>query len=669
MFRFLGQSIVFGMLFGLVSTACYAQQGRGMGIPGDPSEHEATLKTALWATKALQNAEFDPVLDVKTGDFDFFIDIEQKKITATATLTFEVKQAVASVYLFLSHPLELIQVFMSDGSNVPYDRTLDHRLIFSPAGGFTKGRHTLTIRYAGTPPRTQFGSFTFEDHASGPTVWTLSEPFGASDWHPSTNNPADKIDTVKIRVDVPSALKAVSNGNLIQVEESKGRTKYTWLSSYPISPYLISLAIGNYDEFTLWYKALERDSLPIVNYVYKGQNLTNLKSQAAQTLGMMSLFEELFGPYPFSKEKYGHAQFGFGGGMEHQTISSMYNLSYFLVAHELAHQWFGDKVTNARWNDLWIQEGFATYSEGLTVERFNTPEDFKNWLTLRRTQIVAQSDGSVYVPNEAIENRNLSRMFNARLTYRKAAWVLHMLRKKMGDALFFQAARKYLKEERAYGAASTEDFRKVMESVYGASLEPFFQQWVYGEGHPNLTVNYRIKNASTGYTSLEIKQKSSHSSVPKFEFPLQVRFATETRDTLITLLVKEPSQSFEVQPGFAWKTLQMDPNVQLLYGSILLTSLEQEAIPDLPAGFSLAQAYPNPFNPEVSIPIRLARTGRLQLQIVDVGGRIVAQLEDGVLQGGNYTYRWNATGWASGVYLIKARMGGQVQVQLISLIK
>lgn len=669
MFRFLGHSFAFWVLLGIVNPPSYAQQGSVTGSLGDPSEHEATLKKALWNTKALQPSAFDPALDVKTGDFDFFIDVAQKKITASVTLTFEVKQAVASVYLFLSHPLELIEVFLPNGSKVPYDRTLDHRLIFSPKVGFAKGRHTLTMRYTGTPPRTQFGSFTFEDHASGPAVWTLSEPFGASDWHPSTNNPADKIDTVKIRVDVPSPLKAVSNGNLIYREESQGRIKYTWLSTYPISPYLVSLAIGNYDEFTLWYKALERDSLPIVNYVYKGQNLTSLKSQAAQTLGMMSLFEELFGPYPFSREKYGHAQFGFGGGMEHQTISSMYNLSYFLVAHELAHQWFGDKVTNARWNDLWIQEGFATFAEGLTVERFNTPEDFKNWLTLRRSQIVAQSDGSVYVPNEAIESRNLSRMFNSRLTYRKAAWVLHMLRRQMGDTLFFQGARNYLNEERAYGAASTEDFRKVMESVYGASLEPFFQQWVYGEGHPNLSVNYRIKNTTTGYTTIEITQKSSHSSVPNFEFPLQVRFATETRDTVITLQVTQPSQTYEVQPGFAWKTLQVDPNVQVLYGSLLLTSLEQEATPDLPAGFSLAQPYPNPFNPEVTIPIRLAQSGRLHLHIVDVGGRIVTQLEDGVLQGGTYTYRWNATGWASGVYFVKAIIGGQVQVQPITLIK
>jgi len=669
MFRFL--ALIFVLL--IVSVGCIdrltAQHRSVNDTLLDPSIYEADLKKSLWTSKVLQTSDFDPLIDVKTADFDFFVDIAQKKINATATITFVVHESAESVYLFLSQPLEIMEVLFPNGNKIPYSRNLDQRLVFSPLGGFAKGRQTLIIRYTGTPARTQFGSFTFEDHASGPAVWTLSEPFGASDWHPSSNNPADKIDTVKVRVDVPSPLKAVSNGNLLKVEENNGRNRFTWLSSYPISPYLISLAIGNYDEFTLWYKSTNRDSLPIVNYMYKGQNLNTLKSQAAQTLGMMALFEELFGPYPFAKEKYGHAQFGFGGGMEHQTISSMYNLSYFLVAHELAHQWFGDKVTNARWNDLWIQEGFATFAEGLTVERFNTPQDYKNWLIQRRTQIIAQPDGSVYVPNEAIQSRNLNRMFNSRLTYRKAAWVLHMLRRQMGDSSFFQGARKYLNEERAYGAASTEDFKKVMESVYGSSLTTFFQQWVYGEGHPNLTLNYRITNAFTGSATVEIKQNSSHTSVPKFEFPLQLRFASDTKDTLITLNVRESSQSFNVNPGFAWKTLQVDPNIQLLYGSLVLTSLENTSEPDLPGRFVLGKPYPNPFNPEVAIPITLSKSERLHLRVVDMNGRTVAQLVDALVPGGTYTYHWNASGLASGLYMVTATQGDQFQVQTVTLIK
>jgi aminopeptidase N len=427
------------------------------------------------------------------------------------------------------------------------------------------------------------------------------------------------------------------------------------------------LAIADYDEFSFIHRNATGDSLKINNYVWKGQNLQELEKQARQTLPLMDLFSEVYGPYPFARESYGHSQVGYRGGMEHQTISSMNILGYFLVAHELAHQWFGNRVTNKTWNDLWIQEGFATFSEALSLERFLGSNDYESWFKVRRSIITARPDGSVYLPDDVIDQRTISRIFDFRLTYLKAAWVIHMLRNKMGDESFFRGLRAYL-DEFAYSAASTDDFKKVMELAHGESLDRFFKDWVYGQGYPMLQIKYRRSTEGNGAVWVEVEQSGSHESVSSFEFPLEIRFKG-FNDTLMTLHIDGARQVLLMQPDMEWDTIEVDPNTKLLYSSLIITSDDNGDQSQIPASFKLLAAYPNPFNPRAIIPVQVSESGELIVDILDIQGKLVQRLHRAQVQAGRRDILWEAGSLSSGIYLIRARMGIQTQTLKMTLLR
>jgi aminopeptidase N len=187
----------------------------------------------------------------------------------------------------------------------------------------------------------------------------------------------------------------------------------------------------------------------------------------------MNLYADLFEPYPYADEKYGHAEFGWGGGMEHTTVSFMGGLGRGLIAHELGHQWFGDKVTCGSWQDVWLNEGFATYLAGMVIENLDGEADFRSWKQDQISSVTYYPDGSVYIP--AQDTTSVNRIFSSRLSYNKGSMVLHMLRKKLGDAVFFQGLREYLDDPNlAYGYAKTPDLMQHLESASGEDLTEFF---------------------------------------------------------------------------------------------------------------------------------------------------------------------------------------------------
>jgi aminopeptidase N len=234
----------------------------------------------------------------------------------------------------------------------------------------------------------------------------------------------------------------------------------------------------------------------------------------------MDLFINLFEAYPFEDEKYGHAQFGFGGGMEHTTVSFMGSYSRNLIAHELAHQWFGNKITCGSWKDIWLNEGFATYLSGLVFENLDGNTTFRTWKQQRINSITSYPGGAVYLSD--IDTTNVSRIFSGRLSYNKGAMVLHMLRKRLGDANFFQALQAYLSTpEHAYDYAKTEDFISIVETSSGEDLTEFFNDWLYNQGYPSYTLNWNQPSASE--VSIQLSQTQSHPSVSFFEAPVPIR--------------------------------------------------------------------------------------------------------------------------------------------------
>jgi len=642
-------------------------QPKMLNLGEDPTLTEPKIRLA-GAQHRFNIGPAQKALDITSMDLDISIDTQSGSIVATAVKRLSLSAAVVDVRLQLSDALDVTTIRDIAGNEIPFQRMDPNVLVVAPLGGFSEGDHTLRIVYSGKPQSTGFGSFVFSVREDKPIVWTLNQPFGARDWFPTTNDPSDKLDSLLMRVTVPKPLMAITNGMLIAEQDQVFSTSYTWKHRYPISVYLISLAIADYDTFDIIYEPVDGDPFPIVNYVYKGQDLNALKRDAQQTVGLMDLFWDLYGPYPFKDEKYGHAQFGFAsGGMEHQTISSMGNLGFFLVAHELAHQWFGNKVTNTTWSDLWIQEGMATFSEGLPLRYFLGEDDFRNWLRVRREQVLAAPGGSVYIPEAEIDAGNLNRMFDTRLTYRKAAWVLNMLRVHVGDESFFAGLRSYLAEY-AYSTASTEDFRRTMEAVSGKPLGTFFDQWVYGEGYPVLNINYRPAIGAPNALRLDIRHVGSHGSVPRFEFYLDVRLSTADRDTVLTVHVTQPEQTFVLEPGFAWSDIELDPDVKLLFRQESLTSLNEVPY-DVPSSFRLEPGYPNPFNPTATIPVYVNQSGLLIVDVVDLQGRVLQRLLRADVQPGVQLIRWDAMGLRSGLYFIRVRMGGELQTIKMTVLR
>ena len=237
---------------------------------------------------------------------------------------------------------------------------------------------------------------------------------------------------------------------------------------------------------------------------------------------------------PFFNEKYGHCETQLGGGMEHQTMSTMGNFSFHLIAHELGHMWFGDHVTCATWSDIWINEGFATYSDYLANEFILGNESAKAFITKAQDHAMNENAGSVYVPESEIYPGNEWRIFNGRLSYDKGASIIHMLRHEIqNDQIFFDILKGFMNEYGG-GTATGEDFKTVAEEISGIDLYTFFNQWYYGQGFPIYSYRYWQNEEKTLFISSTQTTSSGHTSLFEMLMDYRINFSDGT-DTLVRL--------------------------------------------------------------------------------------------------------------------------------------
>ncbi|MBS3915789.1 MAG: T9SS type A sorting domain-containing protein [Bacteroidetes bacterium] len=497
------------------------------------------------------------------------------------------------------------------GTKILFTRNNQAVYAFKP-GGWNAGNDSIEIYYHGIPEfGNGFGYYVYDNHQTGPIVYTLSEPYGAAYWWPCKQTLTDKIDSLDIYISTKPGFKSASNGLLISADSLNDSTIiYHWQHKYPVATYLVAMATSNYSEFSNYAKFFNRpDSVQVLNYVFS-QSLATAKTEVPKLLPVLRLFDSLFGNYPFEKEKYGHAQFTWGGGMEHQTMSFVVSYDFDLLAHELAHQWFGDKVTCGTWSDLWLNEGFATYCNALCY-RYLKPWDWTNRMAGIRNAATSQDDGSIYVTDTATVNR----LFSGNLTYNKGAFVLHMLRIKVGDDAFFKAIRTYLQQANtAYGFAKTLDLIQVMEQQSGKKLDTFFNKWYYGEGFPYLKMNWE---QSGNTVKFHIQQTPSNSTVPVFDLRIPIRFKNKNTDSIIYFYNTKNDETFYFNIPFAIDTAEFDPEVTVLakasLGGLNLDKLNK-------GNFTIA---PNPARDEISI---LTFYNLVQkVEIFDLAGRKVFQ--------------------------------------------
>lgn len=558
---------------------------------------KAEAKSAL--KKMLQKANANTGnYDVKYHRLEFTIDPSIAYITGAVTTYFKAKENLNQVTFDLASNMTVSQVSQR-GNTLSFIQNINDELVITlPVTQNINVLDSLTISYAGNPVSSGFGSFEQNQHNGDPIIWTLSEPYGAKGWWPCKQDLNDKADSLDVFITTPrfnplnKEYVAVSNG-LEQSQVVNGSNKTThFMHRYAIPAYLIAIAVTNYSVYS-HIVTNNGNPFDIVNYVYP-ENLTSAQTSTPITVDIMNLFTELFEEYPFSNEKYGHAQFGWGGGMEHTTVSFMGGFNRNLIAHELAHQWFGNKVTCGSWRDIWLNEGFATYLSGLVIENLDGNTSFKTWKQSLNNSVTSLPNGAVYLSDT--DTTSVNRIFSGRLSYNKGAMVLHMLRKKIGDANFFQGLKNYLNDvNHAYAYAKTEDFISIMEVAGGESLTEFFNVWLYNQGYPSYSILWNQPSASQVH--VQVSQIQSDGSVSYFEAPIPIRIIGTLGETLDIVLNNTVNlEVFSNSVNFTVASIEFDPDADLISknNNVLITSNNL----DINRSFEI---FPNPVNNELTL--------------------------------------------------------------------
>ncbi|MCX6149753.1 MAG: M1 family metallopeptidase [Ignavibacteriales bacterium] len=417
----------------------------------------------------------------------------------------------------------------------------------------------VRIIYEGTPKKKGFASFVFDKFNNRSVSYTLSEPIYASTWYPCNDTPDDKA-LVDIQITNDSSKISISNGKLIEVITNKERRTYHWKTFYPISTYLVCIYSADYKYFKQEYTSISNDKFNFDYYAFP-EHLEMAKKDFDEHPEIMKFFEEKFGVYSFPKEKYGVAEFLWQlGAMEHQTITGIGSnflngnkmFSEFYI-HELAHQWWGDAVGLKSWKDIWLNEGFATYSEALYAEHKAGFDAYKSTMLSKFQDNFA---GTLYNPIN---------MFGSTV-YGKGAWTLHMLRFEVGDSTFFTILKEYYKDFK-YGNASTYDFIKLCERISGKDLDFFFKQWVFeGEGIIKLKYNFSIKSIDSTENEMTLTVKQVQKDYSVYKFPLEVMVKTENDEESFqkVFYVDKKEQTFKLSTSMKIKDILIDPNNWLL---------------------------------------------------------------------------------------------------------
>jgi hypothetical protein len=460
-----------------------------------------------------------PTTDVTHCFLDLELHFDTQTISGTNTVTFRsLTDGLTAVSLDLDDNMPVDAATMG-GAAVAYSRAAG-KINITLDRTYTVGESfAVAVAYHGAPQNSGFSSFTWITHSGSILASTLSEPWYASSWWPCRDELVEKF-TLDMWLTVPAGMVAVSNGTLEGTDTLSGnRLRYRWHESYPIVTYLVSLTATNY---VSWSQSYEHagGSMPVVFYSYP-ESQSSVQASVSDVLPAIQTFSQagVYGEYPFVNEKYGIAQFAWGGGMEHQTITSQGVFFSWINVHELAHQWWGDMVTCGTWHDIWLNEGFASFSEALYEEKRpgGSFAAYKSRMQARRPTNVG---GSVYVYDATSE----STIFNSNNVYNKGAWAVHMLRHVLGDDAFFQTLAAYRATYEG-GSAVTDEFKAVAEAVYGGDLDWYFNEWVYGTGAPSYRWGWRDVETN-GQHRLALHVEQYQTTYANFRMPIDITVTT-----------------------------------------------------------------------------------------------------------------------------------------------
>ena len=454
-----------------------------------------------------------------------------------------------------------------NGRTASFRREGDLLHILSPAPLSAGSKCYVTVFYAAIDVKSDgfFSAVTNRNDASWDiaATWTLSEPFNAKYWFPCKQYLPDKADSAYVFITVPENLKAGAPGVLSAVTPMPGgKARYEWKSRYPVAYYLLSFAVADYQDYTVYAHIEGIDKpVPVQNYVYNRPGyLEKNKAKIDTTTVLMELFSKLFTPYPFASEKYGHCVAPMGGGMEHQTMTTISDFNFLLVVHELAHQWFGNLVTCATFQDIWVNEGFSSYAEYLALEHLASQQEALAWLREAHALAAWSQNGSVFVPAESAEDP--WRIFNMSLSYKKGALLVHNIRRIVNDdSKFFDVLRGFL-HKYSFSVATGMDFKHFLEEQTGMDFTLFFEQWYFGEGFPIYDFSWKNDN---GYVEILVEHIGSASATRLFITDLDLKITKANgSDTLFQLPISANRELFRIKTNGEVVDLDVDPGYYVL---------------------------------------------------------------------------------------------------------
>ncbi|HSW55207.1 MAG TPA: M1 family metallopeptidase [Ignavibacteriaceae bacterium] len=490
-------------------------------------------------------------IDIYKYDLAFDLYPEDKMFIAKAILTGKVLDpSIETIDLNFYDNFEIKSILLND---VITEYENEGYRLSIPLNSFDGTEFKIEVDYEGTPKKAGLEGFVFGKRNGTSLVYNLSEPNYASSWFPCNDIPFDKTN-LEIKITNDSSMVSVSNGVLVDVKTNGSRRTYHWRTEYPISTYLVAIYSSDYEHFSDEYISLDGLDTMHVEYYVLPDKLEKAKIDFSTHVNMLEVFSQMFGEYPFLKEKYGVAEFlWYAGAMEHQTItgvsSNMIGGKKFFedtFVHELAHQWWGNAVGPKSWKDIWLNEGFATYSEALYYEAISGAKALQSTMMSKYS---SNFSGSLAEPGPFLFTRTM---------YDKGAWVLHMLRWEVGDSSFFNILRTYY-ETYKYLNASISDFQYLGEKVSGKNLDKFFEQWVYGKGQIELEYKTETSSLDEDYL-LRIKLEQIQEEYEEYHFPLEVkisfkdstektyRYEIAGKDTLLEISATVMPESFKLDP-------------------------------------------------------------------------------------------------------------------------
>ena len=574
------------------------------------------------------NWNIDPAIRYIQGDIKFGFTITEKTISITFDLANEL----------------IVDSVRYKNNKLTFLRPSNNSVVINLGVTLEKNiKDEIIIFYKGVPPvaNSPFSTFTNSTHAGVPVMWTLSEPYGGRDWWPCKNGLNDKADSIDISITTPDKYTSSSNGLLTKEVLAGGKRTTYWKHRYPIATYLIAIAATNY---TIIKDSIQVGNkwLPLMEHAYP-ERISEFKNAASITKRTMQLLHNTFTPYPFINERYGHTQFGFSGGMEHQTNSFMVNMNETLIVHELAHQWFGNKITCGSWKDIWLNEGFAIFCTNYNTEKFYSENALLNLYGSQINFITSNKKGTVYVDDTS----SVSRIFDSRLTYTKGGWVLQMLRWKLGDEYFFKAVKNYLEDPAlAYRYAFTPDLKKHFEIASGKNLDEFFKDWVYGSGYPSYQLKWNTLGKS--WVNLTLSQTTSDDTIDFFEMPVPIRFKNALRDTTIIIDHQKNGQTGLINIGFIADSAFIDPKLKIISANNIVVKTQSVSNDDD------IIIFPNPVKSSTNVLISNLQEGSLQLALYNSIGQIIWQKRDEKFKGAEL-YTIPTDQLSTGIYWLSIR--------------